>query len=66
MSFPACDAVIEHVPAATIVTVEPDTVQIPVVVEAKPTCNVEDALALSVTVPAGVNVMSVGSVNVIV
>ena len=49
-----------------IVTAEPLTVQTGVVVEANDTVNVEDALALNVTVPAGVNVVSVGSVNVIV
>jgi hypothetical protein len=37
-----------HVPAATSVTVVPDTVQTDVVVEAKPTANPELALALTV------------------
>ena len=65
MSSPACDAVIEHVPAATIVTVEPLTVQTGVVVEANDTVKPLSELADKLTVPAGVNVVSVGSVNVI-
>ena len=44
--MPACDAVIEQVPTATSVTVFPETVQIPMVVEAKLTASPELAVAL--------------------
>ena len=48
MEFPAWLAVIEHVPTPTIVTVVPDTIQTPVVDEAKPTERPELAVALIV------------------
>ncbi len=44
-------AVIEHVPAATPVTVEPLTVQIVGVVLLKATARPEDAVALAVLLP---------------
>ena len=47
MVFPAWLAVIEQVPAVTIVTIEPDTVQTGVVVEAKLTVSPEEAVAVS-------------------
>ena len=46
MAFPAWLAVIEQVPAATIVTVAVDTVQTAVVVETKLTARPELAVAL--------------------
>jgi hypothetical protein len=36
-----------HVPTATSVTVAPEVVQTPVVVDAKPTAKLEDAVALT-------------------
>ena len=55
-----------QVPAPTIVTVEPLTVQTGVVVDAKLTSKPDDAVAVRLTVPAGANVVSDGSVKVIV
>jgi hypothetical protein len=49
-----------------MVTVEPLTVQTGVVVEANDTVKPLSELADKLTVPAGTNVVSVGSVNVIV
>src|SRR5271166_6561728 len=43
----ACDAVIVQAPAAWIVTIEPETVQIGMVVEAKLTCAMEVDVAVS-------------------
>ncbi len=43
--FPACEAVMVHVPAETMWTVEPDTVQMPVVEEANVTVNPESLVA---------------------
>ena len=48
MAFPADVAVMEHVPVPIMVTVEPDTVQTPSVVEVKETGNPEDAVALMI------------------
>ena len=50
-ALPACDAVIEQVPVVTSVTVEPETEQTGVVVEAKATGICEEAVAVSETVP---------------
>jgi hypothetical protein len=50
--LPVWVALIEQVPAATNVTVLPETVQIEVVVDAKLTGSPEEAVALTVTVPA--------------
>ena len=62
--FPAWLAVIEQVPAATAVTVFPDTVQIPVVEDAKLTDKPEDADADKfVVVPT---VFAEGCMNVMV
>ena len=48
MELPAWVAWMVHVPAAASVTVDPETVQTPVVVEAKLTMRPEDAVALTV------------------
>ena len=48
MALPGCVALIVQVPAATSVTVEPDTVQTAVVADAKLTANPEEAVALTV------------------
>ena len=58
MSLPASDAVIEHVPTPSIVTVLPDTVQTPVLLLAKLTSRPELADAVRLTVPSGANVAS--------
>ena len=47
-AFPGWLAVMEQVPAPTMVTVEPDTVQTAEVVDAKLTGRLEDAVAVSV------------------
>ena len=52
MSLPACDAVMLQVPAPTIATVEPDTVQTPVLFDANDTSRPDDAVAVRSTVPA--------------
>jgi hypothetical protein len=56
--LPVCDAMIVHVPAATSVALEPDTVQTPVVDEVYETAKPELAVALRVsplpTVCAGI------------
>ena len=52
-----------QVPAPTIVTVEPDTVQTLASLLAKDTSRPDDAVAVRPTVPAGANVVSVGSVK---
>ena len=52
-----------QVPAPTIATVEPDTVQTPVLLLAKLTFRPEVADAVNETVPAGANVVSDGSVK---
>jgi hypothetical protein len=49
--LPVWVASIEHVPAATKVTVLPETVQIEVVVDAKLTGSPEEAVALTVIDP---------------
>jgi hypothetical protein len=48
LELPGCVALIVQVPAATIVTVDPDKVQTAVVVEAKVTASPEVAVALTV------------------
>ena len=48
MPLPACVALMAHRPAATSVTVLPETVQVAVVVEAKLTARPEDAVAETV------------------
>ena len=48
MSFPACDAVIVHVPGDTYVTSAPDTVHTPVVLEEYNTARFDDAVPASV------------------
>jgi hypothetical protein len=62
---PACDATTVHVPTATSVTVEPETVQTPVVELAKLTDRPLEAVASSETGPWSTRV-SAGCVNVIV
>ena len=47
MAFPAWVAVIEHVPAATIVTTPPETAQTAVVVEDKVTVRPESTVAVT-------------------
>ena len=49
MVLPACVAWIVQVPTATSVTVDPDTVQMVEVVEAKLTARPDDAVALTVS-----------------
>ncbi len=67
MALPACEAVIEHMPAATIVAVLLDTVHTANVFEAKVTGLPEaPPVAVSATVPLGLNVWSAGLVKVMV
>ena len=54
---------IEHVPAPTIVTVEPDTVHTLELFDANPISKPDDAVAARPTVPSGANVVSDGSVK---
>ena len=63
---PACEAVIVQVPGATIVTVEPDTVQTPVVDDENATVRPELAVAVSATVPPDEKVCEPGFVKLIV
>ena len=54
--FPACEAVIVHTPAATVVTIVPETVHTSGVAERNETGSPDDALACRVTgVPTGVS-----------
>ena len=64
-AFPACDAVIEHVPVVRSVTLVTETVQTLVLFEAKPTVKPLDAVAESTTGPWSTRV-SAGCANVIV
>ena len=52
MLSPACDAVIEHTPTDTSVTLVPETVQIAVELLTKPTVKPDEAVATKVTGPA--------------
>jgi hypothetical protein len=63
--LPACEAVIEHVPSATSVTDDPETVQTEPLFEANATARPLDAPAESDTGPWSIWV-SAGWVNVIV
>jgi len=58
--------VIVHVPAPTIVTVVPDTVQMDVVDDPKATVRLDVAVALTVNVPPTLYVLAPGSVIEIV
>ena len=49
--MPACFAAMVHVPTATSVTVEADTVQMVAVVELKATAKPDEAVAETVNVP---------------
>ena len=63
--MPDCDAWIVQVPAVTNVTVDPLTVQVAVVIEAKLTTKPEDAAALTVN-GALPSCLSIRGANVIV
>lgn len=63
MESPAWIAVIEQVPAATVVMSRPETVQIPVELEIKVTVNPDDAVAAEAKVVDGA--LAFGLANVI-
>ena len=65
MSFPVCEAVSVQVPTVTIVTLSPDTVQIPVSDEARVTVSDDVELGDNVKAVAD-HERSVGSAKVIV